>query len=267
MRGKTFISWWTLVFEEVVIILDRWSVLMVKPWSWLVQTRSIGKGRLEGGIEESRLGWRKYKKHSHRTVGAGQVGANLISRPVCNTLVLSSYLATTGPMQVVVEDQVLVQGHDGQGMWVGRLEQLGLYDFWYQALTGLGNVQQGTLSDRTQTVQCNIWGNSVEAPWVQLPSARDGCHQAWYPPAVTSSLISGRQCNIWCPAYCTHFQLHITHRDRMQYTVYLGKMEDRWETYSQRHRVQFSWYQEGGGAMVPVTDDHLPSLPNGQLHR
>ena len=111
------------------------------------------------------------------------------------------------------------------------------------------------------------WGNSVEAPWVQLPSARDGCHQAWYPPAVTSSLISGRQCNIWCPAYCTNFQLHITHRDRMRYSIYLGKMEDRWETYSQRHRVHFSWYQEGGGAMVPVTDDHLPSLPNSQLHR
>ena len=51
----------------------------------------------------------------------------------------------------------------------------------------------------------------------------------------------------------------------VQYTKVNGR-RGRKHTHTQRHRVHFSWYQEGGGAMVPVTDDHLPSLPNGQLH-
>ena len=84
-----------------------------------MQTRSIGKVRLEG--------WREYKKHSHRAVGAGGGRSDIKNSVQYSNL--SPCLATTGSLQVVVEDQVYVQGHDGQGMWVGRLEQLGLYDF------------------------------------------------------------------------------------------------------------------------------------------
>ena len=214
-RGKTFISWWTLVFEEVVIILDRWSVLMVKPSSWLVQTRSISKGQLEGWIEYSRLGWREYKKHSHRTVGAGGGRSDIKNSVQYSNFVflLGNYWSSAGGCwRPSLGTRPRWSGDVG---WtVGAAGSLWLLI----SGTGLGNVQQCTLWDRTQTVQCNIWGNSVEAPSVQLPCARDGCHQAWYPPAVTSSLISGRQCNIWCPAYCTHFQLHIT--ARVQCAVY-----------------------------------------------